>query len=402
MTTKLRSQQSHYEVLGLTPSATSEEISAAFARKMSLFRARPLSDLAQVTAAYETLRNPAKRCDYDRSLQPKREPERLEWSFRAVQQSWTPFITSAADEVRGDAEHPLEPHVRPAPDPRPTPQPNPASQPRPAPDPRIESISASLRELAKPAAPMEPSREVAQPDAERPVALAQPRTDRRIERRPEVGLEQLVSQIRTSGRVEKDRLRAGPRLSFDWKQPIWAAGGLIVGVGILGGIAGIAAGGDAHESVTVAVPAAKPVGRAAEPSTELASSLVQVPEQRPRPEVATSRDETSRSFARPAVLDNEPVQVAAQSDPSQGDTETVASDPLAPIPAAAPTATASLPLSNAVIARTIDRIGYACGEVASAAPADGEGVFKITCSSGQVFQAAPVSGRYRFRRWSKR
>jgi hypothetical protein len=61
-----------------------------------------------------------------------------------------------------------------------------------------------------------------------------------------------------------------------------------------------------------------------------------------------------------------------------------------------------LPLSNAVIARTIDRIGYACGEVASAAPADGEGVFKITCSSGQVFQAAPVSGRYRFRRWSKR
>jgi hypothetical protein len=64
----------------------------------------------------------------------------------------------------------------------------------------------------------------------------------------------------------------------------------------------------------------------------------------------------------------------------------------------------NLPLPNTVIARTIERIGYTCGEVASAAPlGSGEpGVFKVTCTSGQSYQARPVHGRYHFRRWSMR
>jgi hypothetical protein len=54
-----------------------------------------------------------------------------------------------------------------------------------------------------------------------------------------------------------------------------------------------------------------------------------------------------------------------------------------------------------VIARTIHRIGYSCGDVASATAVDGQapGVYKITCTSGQSYQAKPVRGRYHFRRW---
>jgi hypothetical protein len=60
---------------------------------------------------------------------------------------------------------------------------------------------------------------------------------------------------------------------------------------------------------------------------------------------------------------------------------------------------ASLPLSNRVIARTIQRIGYPCGEVASTAALDGApGAFKVTCTSGHAYQARPVRGRYHFRR----
>jgi hypothetical protein len=77
-----------------------------------------------------------------------------------------------------------------------------------------------------------------------------------------------------------------------------------------------------------------------------------------------------------------------------------ASDPLAvDAPAAQPVA-ASLPLPNSVIARTIERIGYSCGAVSSTAAVEGAapGTFKVTCSSGQSYQAAPVRGRYHFRR----
>ena len=59
-----------------------------------------------------------------------------------------------------------------------------------------------------------------------------------------------------------------------------------------------------------------------------------------------------------------------------------------------------MPLPNKVVARTIERIGYACGEVASTTPVEGagSGVFTVTCTSGQSYQARPVRGRYRFRR----
>ena len=58
-----------------------------------------------------------------------------------------------------------------------------------------------------------------------------------------------------------------------------------------------------------------------------------------------------------------------------------------------------MPLANATIAQTIRRIGYACGSVASTESVSGsKGVFKVTCSSGDSYQATPLHGRYHFRR----
>ena len=59
-----------------------------------------------------------------------------------------------------------------------------------------------------------------------------------------------------------------------------------------------------------------------------------------------------------------------------------------------------MPLPKATIARTIGRIGYACGQVASTSAIEGEGpgVFKVTCTSGHSYKAAPVRGRYHFSR----
>ena len=77
-------------------------------------------------------------------------------------------------------------------------------------------------------------------------------------------------------------------------------------------------------------------------------------------------------------------------------------DPLAPEAGPVSAAAAAMPLPHKTVARTIDRIGYACGTVASTAPVEGAaGVFTIICSSGQSFQAKPVNGRYRFRRLAR-
>ena len=86
-----------------------------------------------------------------------------------------------------------------------------------------------------------------------------------------------------------------------------------------------------------------------------------------------------------------PATAASESAPAAPVEEAAAE---APAPAVAE---AKLPLSNAVIARTIGRIGYACGEVASTSAVEG-GAFKVTCTSGASYRAAPVRGRYHFRR----
>ena len=72
-TVKLR--PNHYEVLGLTPGASGDEIAQAFAKALSDLRPRPFGSLAEVTVAYEILRDRSKREAYDISLGLKPKPK---------------------------------------------------------------------------------------------------------------------------------------------------------------------------------------------------------------------------------------------------------------------------------------------------------------------------------------
>ena len=63
------------------------------------------------------------------------------------------------------------------------------------------------------------------------------------------------------------------------------------------------------------------------------------------------------------------------------------------------------PLPDATIARTIERIGYRCGTVVSAARveggASGTPTFRIACSSGETYRGTNRGGRMYFRPWDR-
>ena len=50
MASWVQSRQNHYEVLGLSPKASQEEIGQAFAKAMGMFATRPLGAAAQIGA----------------------------------------------------------------------------------------------------------------------------------------------------------------------------------------------------------------------------------------------------------------------------------------------------------------------------------------------------------------
>lgn len=174
--------------------------------------------------------------------------------------------------------------------------------------------------------------------------------------------------------------------AVDWKRTAIVAGAAVLGVALLGAWAGLSASGDID-----AVP---------EPQAKPAVTMKLAP---PEPLPAAAAVVPARAAARPHRVR------AARAQPSHADrlaeikrgledyyAGTAASSETAAQPAA-PVQAASLPLSNAIVARTIHRIGYPCGSVASTESAGG-GVFRVTCSSGHSYQAAPVRGRYRFRK----
>src|SRR3954452_23725280 len=74
MATAVKSRPNFYEVLGLTPAASNAQIGDAFAREIILSRMRAFGGVAEVSIAYETLRDPAKRKAYDPSIGVRREP----------------------------------------------------------------------------------------------------------------------------------------------------------------------------------------------------------------------------------------------------------------------------------------------------------------------------------------
>ena len=358
MDSTVKSRPNHYEVLGLLPTASQAEIAAAFARSMSMFGARPVAVAAHIGVAFEVLRDPAKRQAYDRSLGLIPEPEpQAQWTF--VRQSWGPMIASALMSAPESGE----PHV---------------SAP------------------AQPEVPVEPKVDLFASPALHAPAVQRPQA-------PKAALDDVIADILKTGHEEKARLRNAAPSWRDWSRPLFVVGGLLVAAGCIGAVAGLSVthneeAAQAEPAVTVGLPEAH-----TQASVDAASVAPLTTPGDPQPQ-SPARAHLSKLRSQRTTTDQPVPAVAAAPIPGADATQSpvepgaVAQDPLAPQPAVVQPVAASLPLSNAVIARTIERIGYRCGEVASTEAGAAPGVFKVTCSSGQTYQATPVHGRYRFRR----
>jgi hypothetical protein len=192
-----------------------------------------------------------------------------------------------------------------------------------------------------------------------------------------------------------------------WKQPALAAGALVLVAAVVGAWAGVSVGDpqtpvEAEPALTVPLPTAAEArsgsadastaalgGEAVEPVRAAAprdASVAAAPAPRVRPVELTPAEEQELAGTAPETPVEVPVEQAAAESPS------------------APMVAAKLPLPDRVVARTIHRIGYSCGQVASTTAVDGgaPGVFKVTCTSGHSYQATPVRGRYHFRRMGSR
>ncbi|HEY0629274.1 MAG TPA: hypothetical protein VGD23_08100 [Sphingomicrobium sp.] len=346
MTATVTARPNHYETLRVSPTAGSDEIARAFARECSVFQPHVFGGLAEVCIAYETLRDPIKRRAYDASIGLVREPSPPIFAVGARQ----------ALIAKGPAK--TAPVDRPA-----------VEQTPPAPQ-------------SKPALPLGPALE--------PQAKPEPPVSLTIS--PSFNLEEeLGTEIRP----------------IDWRRTGAVLGGLVLAASALGGLAGWWSSSAIGETpppgnvVSLSLPPAK---RAAPPETLpiAGTSVESVPEvrnERPQRKVAKANPvDAAPIAAEPAIAEDLP----QQSPPDPSGTAAAATEPSATSETSA--VAASMPLPNRVIARTIERIGYSCGSVASTEPVAGEApdVFKVTCSSGQSYRASPVNGRYRFKRLGKR
>lgn len=369
MGSTVKSRPNHYEVLGLTPAASSEEIAQAFAEQLDPLRPRAFGSLAEVTIAFETLRDRARREAYDIAfgLKPKPTPPSPE-----VPAEWAPFL------IRASARPAARPAAVPVPPPAPKVEAGPQAEP--AAEPAISPFVAARREPIR-----LPTHELhldAVPTADeprRPDATARPAFE------PQPGGDRLHF-------AEAGRFRIEGDAPFQWKLPALAAGAMIFAVG-LGAWTGLEAGNDneqvqSEQAATLKIPPARPLPVLADSLPATAPEAAE-PQQRTRAIAATPRTARER-LPLDITLQEEPVEAMAEQTDVAADRAVAETPSLAPTPA-------SLPLPNAVVARTIGRIGYPCGQVA-AASAMGGGVFKVTCTSGHSYRAAPVRGRYRFRR----
>src|SRR3954447_16645669 len=66
MVSAVKTRPSYYEVLGIAPTASGDEVAAAFARELT--RPRAFGGIAEVSIAYQALRDPGRRAAYDASL----------------------------------------------------------------------------------------------------------------------------------------------------------------------------------------------------------------------------------------------------------------------------------------------------------------------------------------------
>lgn len=317
----------HYELLGLTPDASREEIDEAFA--LAMRRPHLMTEVAEIGVAFDTLRSASKRRAYDEALGLRREPEP-----RPAPPPAMSFRVSARLAAIASAEPLAPPSLPPtAPVAAPQPRPEPVLQlrsepvPQPRPQPRPEPLADLWRDP--------------------PEAQFGPRRPQGVR-----------------------RVRDEDEPAADWKYPLLAFGSVLFGVVLVAAWAGAHAQDSAGADDRLPPTAAKYHAAAPAPAEAAAQQLS---------EAASSTLPPLERTHRPARRER------ASAERLAGIDQTLA-------------VSASMPLPNAVVARTIDRIGYACGSVASATAAGQPGAYKVTCTSGQSFEAKPVHGRYRFRR----
>ena len=357
MASTMSSRPSHYDALGLSPEATQDEIAGAFARAMGLFGARSAAAAAQIGLAFETLRKPEKRRAYDESLGLRRAPAPV------------PAPMAVSFRISAPASPP-EPHVEPT--------------RGPAGD---SFIATSLREIARPVE-LSPSN--------RPAARPEP---------PVAGRPVMPAAAEAEVIEEADR-------PFDWKRPAVGVGAIVLAAGLIGALAGISVRDDAQspaDAVTTVLPSAKARPHVTQPAP--VEATVSAPTISPAPERPSRAQRPAKRLDQvPEVQAPTGSAEAAQAAPDQAGADAVqpasaeaVADPLAPKPESSieTVAAAGLPLASNLVARTIERIGYSCGAVASTTAVDGAaGVYNVTCTSGDSYRAVPVRGRYRFHRLS--
>ena len=368
MVDTVRSRLNHYRTLGVSPTADDAEISRAFARERSVFRPHAFGGLAEICIAYETLRDPAKRRAYDAALGLKREPSAPNRSLGAREAPAAPRAIAPAP-VQVPATNAQPPRALP---------PEPRAWPQPLVDRKLGSADTLVQ--SRPALPLGPGADIA--------ADPEPRLNRGDI--SSVPLEEMLgAEVRP----------------VDWRRAGVALGTVVAGACVLGGLAGWWSASAINETpqpenmVSVSLPPAAPLATPATPgiAPPPVSSAPEIKLER-RPNTATAADPVQRdpSSPRPVTAEERPEEPQAATIAIEQATEEGAPSP--------PAVTAAMPLPDRLIARTIEKIGYSCGSVASTVPVEGEaaGVFKVTCSSGQSYQARPVNGRYHFRRWGRR
>jgi hypothetical protein len=372
--------RNHYETLGLATDASSDEIARAYARGIGLFGSRTLTDVAEASIAFETLRDPDRRRAYDSSIGLGRpvQPRILSTGGRA--QYIGPAPACLADGVLHAT---AVPH---------------AARPQAPTEPRTASfIAASLRRPAEPAT-AELAVESPAPDV-RPAPQAEP---------PAAGIPTAKGRPPLTIREAAElRLADADEEPVQWSRTLFAAGGLIAGVVVIGALAGLEAGRSAEPqaaeaAVTAALPAPKPaaasvVQEAPPPAPRLVAQ--QPARHTARAPLAVARAERPSAPNARARLERFAEAIQSNITP----VEAGATQPAVVESAPPETTAAALPLPDSVVARTIERIGYSCGKVASTSAIEGSsGAYTVTCTSGQSYRAAPVRGRYHFRRISGR
>jgi hypothetical protein len=365
MVDTLKARPNHYETLGLTPSASSEDIAKAFAKEVELLPLRPLGTFSQVSAAYETLRDPVRRMAYDASLSaPPRPNHPLIGRLERTPIDGKPPASAKSAEI--------------------PPRPVPAEVLEPAPEP-----------IPAPAA----GQSVRQP----PKADDLPTPPRQ---RPEPPEQQFLDQVDWHELERQERAERSIRPDVGGLIMNTAVGGALLLAIVLGAWTGLEAGNDNLQGQQVTADLPISLSPAAEKET--------LPTPASRPSMEPANAERAKEPAQTAAR-VEPARAPLQIDlpreaaakPAASEKPQILETPSGDFtaePAAPPVRSAKLPLPDAVVARTIAGIGYACGQVASTSPMEGEapGTFKVTCTSGDSYRAAPRQGRYHFRRLGSR